>query len=142
MADLAIDLNPLDIAKPYYKDIFVTNGDLTLTSDATPNNLASTNPVLQDILQRLSFFLGEWFLDNTQGVPYFQQILIKNPDQSKIDAIFQNIILGTPGVVQLSSYTFTPNTAKRVLTVAFACITTSGIVNYSGTIAPVSGGQV
>jgi hypothetical protein len=142
MADLAIDLNPLDISQPYYKDIFVSNGDLTLTSDVTPNNLASTNPVLQDILQRLSFFLGEWFLDNTQGVPYFQQILVKNPDQSKIDAIFQNIILGTPGVVQLSSYTFTPKTAIRVLTVAFSCITTSGIVNYSGTISPVSGGQV
>lgn len=141
MADLAIDLNPIDVGQPYYKDIFVSNGDLTLTSDLTPNNPASTNPVFQDILQRLSFFLGEWFLDNTQGVAYYQQILIKNPDQSKIDAIFQNVILGTPGVTQLNSYTFTPNLAQRTLTVTFSCITTSGIVNYSGIIAPVSGGQ-
>lgn len=128
MADISLDLNP---ASPTYKDLLVVDGDLILTADANP---AGTNNIQQNILQRLSFFLGEWFLDNTQGLPYYQQILIKNPDQSKIDAIFVNSILGTPGVTQLLSYTFTPVFASRLLKVSFSALTTAGKVNYSGNV--------
>jgi hypothetical protein len=142
MVDLALDLNPGDVSLPTYKDLLVVNNDLLLTSDAYPANTQpkATNPVQQDILQRLRFFLGEWFLDNTQGVPWFQQILVKNPNQANIDAIFQNVILGTPGVIQLLSYSFTPNPEQRTLLVTFKAQTTSGVVVYSGNISPVSGG--
>jgi hypothetical protein len=133
MVDLSIDLTPTSAT---YKDLLVTEGDLTLTSDANPNG---TNPVLQDIIQRIQFFLGEWFLDSTQGVGWFQQILVKNPDQPTVDAIFQNVILGTPGVNQLSSYSFTPNFTTRTLNVSFIAVTTSGTVNYNGVVAPVTG---
>lgn len=129
MADISLDLRPQSST---YKDLLVVNNDLILTSDANP---AGTNNVQQDILQRLSFFLGEWFLDNTIGLPWFQQILVKNPDISKIDALFVNTILGTPGVVNLASYSFTPNFAQRTLKIAFSAVTTSGTVNYSGSIS-------
>lgn len=130
-----VDLS-LDLISPV-KDLLVLSGDLVLTSDANANG---TNPVLQDILQRIQFFSGEWFMDNSQGIPWFQQILVKNPNQAAIDAIFKNVILGTPGVVQLSSYSFTPNLTHRTLIISFIAITTSGTVNYNGTIAPVTGG--
>ena len=143
MADIALDLNPLHVGLATYKDILIVNNDISLTSDAYPPNTQplATNPVLQNILQRMRFFLGEWFLDNTQGLPYFQQILVKNPDQSKVDAIFVNVIMGTPGVTTLSAYSFAPNFSKRILVVSFTSITTSGVVSYSGTLAPVTGGQ-
>ncbi len=132
MADISLNLNP---ASPTYKDFLVVNNDLILTSDA---QAGGTNPILQSIIQRLSFFLGEWFLDNTQGVPWFQQILIKGPSQSNIDAVLKNTILGTLGVTGLSAYTFTPNFAERTLAVTFSATTTSGPVNYSGTISASS----
>jgi hypothetical protein len=128
MVDISLDLNP---ASPNYKDLLIIDNDLVLTSDADPNG---TNPILQDIVQNLSFFLGEWFLDNTKGIPYFQQILVKNPDQSKIDAFFVNTILGTPGVLQLLSYSFSANYAARLLNVTFSAMTTMGKVNYSGNV--------
>lgn len=137
MADLSLDLNPLHVAFPTYRDLLVVNNDLCLTSDANP---AGTNPILQDILTRLRFGLGEWFLDNSQGIPYLQQVLVKNPDISKITAIFQNTIMGTPGVIQLTSFSMTVNTAKRFATVQFACVTTSGPVSYNGSVSPVTGG--
>lgn len=142
MVDIALDIQKADAGLPTYKDLLLINNDLGLTSDAYPAGqvpISAPNPVLQDILQRIRFFLNEWFLDNTQGVPYFQQILVKNPDQSKIDAIFTNVILGTPGVTQLNSFSFTVNRASRILGIAFNCATTSGVVNYSG-IVPVTGG--
>lgn len=110
-----------------FSDLVITDGDLVLVS--------GKQAILQNILQRLRVFLGEWFLDNTIGLPYFQQILVKNPDLGKTDAIFQNVILGTPGVEQLSTYSFQADTATRVLRLAFSVETTSGTVDYSGTVA-------
>lgn len=135
MVDISLDLNP---ASPNYKDFLVVNNDLILTSDA---QIGGNNPVLQDVIQRISMFLGEWYLDNTQGVPWFQQILVKNPNQSDIDAIFTNIILGTPGVQSLTNYSFSPNFAKRTLSIKFSLLTSSGTVNYNGTLAPVNAGN-
>lgn len=138
MVDLSLDLNPLHVGNPTYRDLLVVNGDLALTSDANP---LGTNPILQDILQRLKFFLGEWFLDTSQGIPYYQQILVKNPDQAKITAIFRNVILGTPGVLQLTAFTLGANFPSRLVTIQFTCLTTTGTVSYSGTLSPVTGGQ-
>lgn len=124
MSDIALDLNP---ASPTYKDLLITNNDLSIVS--------GSQGILQDIIQNISFFLGEWFLDNTQGLPWFQQILVKNPDQSKIDAIFQNAILNTPGVEGLNSYAFTVNSAQRILSLNFTAQTTSGTVSYNGNVS-------
>jgi hypothetical protein len=130
MADVALDLNK---ASSTYNDFLVINNDLALTSDAQPTS--PTNPVQQDILQRLRMFLGEWFLDNTKGVAWFQQILIKNPDTSKIDLILLNTILTTPGVTSVTAYSFTPNFAARTLQVTFSATSTSGPINYNGTVS-------
>jgi hypothetical protein len=127
MVDLSLDLTTHDLQ--------VENNDLVLTSDADSNG---TNPILQDILQKMKLFMGEWFLDNSQGVPYFQQILVKNPDQSKVEAIFIELILSTPGVDTLIEYSFTPDFAKRSFAITFSAQTTKGVVDYSGTL--ISGG--
>lgn len=138
MVDLSLDLDPTHQGQPTYRDLLVVNGDLALTADANP---AGANPILQDILQRLRFFLGEWFLDNSQGIPFYQQILVKNPDISKVEAIFRNVILGAPGVQQLTGFSISLNSLTRVSNITFSCLTTSGPVSYSGTISPVTGGQ-
>lgn len=128
MSDISLDLRK---GSSTFNDYLIIDGDLALTSDAQEGG---SNPVLQDILQAMRTFLNEWYLDNTLGIPYFQQILVKNPDQSKIDALFQNVILDRPGVVQLLSYKFTPSNALRSLDVEFKAQTTSGVVDYSGTL--------
>lgn len=135
MVDISLDLNASSMT---YKDFKVVENDLILTADA---ETGGNNPVEQDILQRISMFLGEWFMDNTQGTPWFQQILVKNPDQANIDGIFRNIILGTPGVLSLTSYSFSPDTSARTLAVRFNALTASGKVNYNGILAPVYSGN-
>lgn len=130
MADISLDL--ADRTSPTYKDLLVASGDLVMTSDV--NESLGTNPVLQDILQTLSFMLGEWFLDNTKGIPWFQQILVKNPNEPAIDAIIQNAILSVPGVLQLTQYSFSVNALARVLTISFRVITTSGVVVFNGAV--------
>ena len=135
MADLSLNLNPSIVGTLPYRDLLIVNNDLCLTSDSNP---LGTNNVLQDILQNLNFFLGEWFMNNTYGVPWFQQILVKNPDQAKVEGLLMNTILGTPGVQQLLSYSFKVIRATRLLQCSFSVMTTSGVVNYSGTVGAQS----
>lgn len=121
MADIALDLDP---NSPTYRDVKMSGGDLQIVD--------GKEAILQNILQRLRIYLGEWFMDNTKGIDYFNQILVKNPQQSKIDAIIINQILSVPGVTLLTNYSFSTNFVTRVLLINFKCQTTSGIVQYSG----------
>jgi hypothetical protein len=133
MVDLSLDLNK---GSGSYQDLLVINNDLVLTSDADPNG---ANPILQDILQALRAFLGEWYLDSTVGFPWFQQVLIKGAKQQDIDALVQNTILGRPGVQSLLTYSAVANSAKRSLTISFSANTTRGKVSYAGTIVATGG---
>jgi len=121
LADIALDLDP---NSPTYRDVKMSGGDLQIVD--------GKEAILQNILQRLRIYLGEWFMDNTKGIDYFNQILVKNPQQSKIDAIIINQILSVPGVTLLTNYSFSTNFVTRVLLINFKCQTTSGIVQYSG----------
>lgn len=121
--DLGLDLNK---GSPNVNDLRIANNDLVLVD--------STEAIKQDVLQRLRFFRGEWFLDNTIGIPYYQQILVKNPSQEKIDALFIATILGTPGIIQLNQYAFRSVAQTRELFVTFSAQSTQGTVNYSGLI--------
>lgn len=121
--DLALDTNP---DSPTFNDVQVVNGDLLLVDGKAA--------IKQHVIQRLRIFLGEWFLDNTIGLPFFDQILVKNPDKSKIDAIILNTILGTPGIQQVSTYSVDSDFTRRMLRVNFEAMTISGTVNYQGLI--------
>lgn len=49
----------------------------------------------------LSFFLGEWFLDLTIGMPYFQRILIKNPSLIEVREHYRETLASVPGVKEI-----------------------------------------
>ena len=134
MCDLALDLIP---GSATYGDLMLIGGTFLLTSDA---DARGTNPVLQAIMQRLRMFQGEWMLDVTDGVPWYQQIFAKGARQVDIDAILQDCILKTDGVVQLTAYKSTLSPANRTLVVSFACNTSHGFVSYADTLE-FSGGS-
>ena len=50
----------------------------------------------------LRTFRGEWWLDPTIGVPYFEEILKKNPDMSVVRQAFASVILSVPGVQEVT----------------------------------------
>jgi hypothetical protein len=102
-------------------------------------NTAGTHNVLQDILTRLRTFYGEWFLDNTLGVPWFQTILRKGTSRADIVGILQDVILTTPGVQRLDVFDAQFDTAARAITVRFSCSTVRGRVDYTGTVISTTG---
>lgn len=56
------------------------------------------------IRTNLLTYLGEWFLDENVGVPYFQRFFVKPVDLGDIESILKQVILQTEGVESLVSF--------------------------------------
>ena len=106
-------------------DIDITNGQLSLTS------AANKNAISQHLKQRLKFYLGEWFLDNRDGVPYIQQILKKAPNPVIVDSAFKKAISETPGIISIQEYDIDINNQTRELQLTFKARTIEGDVKFS-----------
>jgi hypothetical protein len=84
-----------------------------------------TDAIAQHLLIRLRFVQGEYFLDTRRGIPYFEDILIKNPDLLAIRAIFREAIRETPGVISITRFDMFVNTATRRLRTDFTVLVTT-----------------
>lgn len=73
----------------------------------------------QHVKIRLLWIRGEWFLNTELGLPYFKEILVKNPDLSAIDIMLKATILETPGILSLISYSSEIIKTIRKLNVSF-----------------------
>jgi hypothetical protein len=73
----------------------------------------------QKVSVRCQFFLGEWFLNAKEGVPYFRDVLIKNPNPDTVRSVFRNTILSVPGIVEVNSLKYSLNSKTRVATITF-----------------------
>ena len=89
-------------------------GDFTIGQPWLVNVPAA---VEQSISTRLKLWLGEWFLDTSDGTPYPTEILGERYNKTP-DAAIKRRILGTPGVTQILSYSSSfSGSATRNLTV-------------------------
>lgn len=92
--------------------------DLVFINGKCPVTQLLTEIVAQRLKVTLYTFLGEWFLDTTVGVPYFQQIFGKIRTKATIDLIFQRIIASDPDVIEILSFdsSLTPETRGYAMT--------------------------
>ena len=88
--------------------------------------VTSTEAIAQKVKIRLQFFLGEWFLDTRLGVPYFQQVFVKNPKISTLQTIFRGVVVNTPGIDRVEQFSLALDPATRKLTVTFLAKTAAG----------------
>lgn len=110
MSDLMLD--------PLTGDLSINSGDLVIVSkDAA---------IRQRLLQNLRLFSGEWFLDTSKGVPYYQIILVKNPNLDLVEATLKNTVLSTEGIVEMTRFEFDYDNGLRHLSVTIECKSTSG----------------
>lgn len=101
-------------------DLLIQDGDIVLIDNA--------ERVAQQVKIKLKSFLSEWFLDTTYGVPYLEEILVKNPSLDHVRNILRQQILDVDDVSSVTSLTLNLDKQSRVLTVDFTCETTYGLV--------------
>lgn len=101
-------------------DIALVNGDFTVT-DIGVDDLA------QRLQIRLNTFQGEWFMDSTLGIDYFNRVFGKNRSKTAIDAIMQAEILKEPDALQIVSYESSLG-SNRTFTCIFRVRTEAGAI--------------
>lgn len=102
-----------------------TEGDLHLDGEAL-SLVDSRDAIAQHIRIRLRFFLGEWFLDQREGIPFYRDILTKNPSRSLVESIYRQAITDTPGVDSLEKFALSIDASTRTGEVTFTVTTTDG----------------
>lgn len=112
MYDIAEDINT--------SDIVLQNGDIMMIDDAAR--------VAQQILITLRFWLGEWFLNTTEGVPYLEYILVKQPNMAHIRQILTEQIQSVEGVKSVTDMALTFDQRERHLLVEYTADTDYGLV--------------
>lgn len=100
-------------------------GDVDLTQGLRLTSTLSQY-VVQRLGERLSFFLGEWFLDQRQGVPYFAQVYGERPDLALLDTLYRTTIQETVGVVSVTTLLLSFDNPTRTLLVQFECVLSDG----------------
>lgn len=105
-------------------DLLVTNNALTI--------IEGDAAISQHLSVRLQFFKGEWVMDVRLGIPYYEYVLVKNPDLSLVRSIFRKAILDTPGIDTLEEFTLSYDNPSRTLGLSFTAKKTDGdLLDYS-----------
>lgn len=73
--------------------------------------------VAQKLRIRLGFFLGEWYLNSLKGIPYFTEILVKNPNLDYIEDLLKSEIVGVDGVKEILSFDMVYEGITRTLSI-------------------------
>lgn len=110
MIDIALD--------PLTNDLVFADFDFALVDD--------TRQIMQNLAIRLRFVLGEWYLDITQGIPYYEEIFIKNPNQIQIESVLKQEIVQTRGILELTSFDSSFDKRRRIYSVKFSARSISG----------------
>ena len=92
-------------------DLAIVDFDLKLTDG---NELT-----VQKIKQTLLLFEGEWFLNNSIGMPYFTEILGKGNSLSRIETLYIRAIQSIPEVVEIVEFNIDENIKTRELDISF-----------------------
>lgn len=101
-------------------------GDLELAENGDAVYLTELGAsVAQRITVRFNFFLGEWFLDTTEGTPWFQRVLVKAPSDKVIRTVLNSVIANTPGVGTVDQLSYSINSARQ-LSVTFKATLVDG----------------
>ena len=105
-------------------------GDYTFGKASGNFFFNSSAAVAQAVLTRLKLFEGEWYLDITAGTPNNSKILGAGRI-STYDAAIQEVILGTPGVLQITSYSSGVNPTTRNAQIQATINTVYGVISIT-----------
>ena len=109
------------------------NGDMTFGNGLLDFYIDVPEAVVQSVLTRLRLWVGEWFLDETEGTPYSQAVLGVGKTQT-IEPAMRARILSTPGVTEIVSLEVIINSDKRTANIASVINTIYGQSTLTGII--------
>lgn len=103
-------------------------GDIAIDPDGsthwTPDLATETAQRLQC---KYGLWLGEWFLDLREGVPYYREVLGRNRNMTVVQTVLRKVAATDPGVDNVPVFDVQLG-ADRHLSVSFTAVLTTGEV--------------
>jgi len=94
------------------KDLLLDrNGDLMINENG---DITITDSVPQAVSIRLRWFFAEWRFAPQFGVPYFENILIKNPDLEQVRRAIRDEVTSVEGVIEVRNITVNLDKVTRI----------------------------
>lgn len=107
-------------------DLVVENYDLAL--------VAGADEVSQHLLVHLRLFYGEWYLDETAGMPYYREFFVAAPNTRVIETLIRQVILGDEDIEAIDEFELEFAGPSRHLDVSFRAVSSVGIVDVSAVV--------
>jgi len=102
-------------------DILLANdGDLHISDDG---DISLTNSVSQAVKVRLKWFFSEWRFMPEAGIPYFDYLLVKNPDIELVRVAIREEVMSIERVSDVLDTKITVDTARRKAIISLTVIT-------------------
>jgi hypothetical protein len=112
-------------------DLKLNTHDLTLSDDLDLALVAGVAEVAQHLLVGLKLFLGEWYLAEDDGIPYWQHILTNAPNTRVIEGLFRQDILTDQDIESLTSFVLELDRTTRKMDVDFVAVSKIGIIDVN-----------
>lgn len=98
------------------------NGDLFLDS---MGDIVLNDSVSQQIKIRLRWFASEWRWDEEMGLPYFEELMVKNPNIEYFEGLIREEIFNVDKVTDVESVNIAYDSKTRKGTIRFVAYTDS-----------------
>lgn len=97
-------------------DIILQDGDINITDDG---DILVESSIIQAIEVRLRWLFGEWRFNPDNGLPYLEEVLVKNPDIEMIRTHIRTQAMLVDGVedVNVTDITIANRSAAISLTI-------------------------
>ena len=109
------------------------NGDMTFGNQQADFFRDKPEAVAQAIWTRLRLWVGEWFIDQTEGTPYQQAMLGTNKKRT-IEPAMRQRILQTEGVTNIEEFQLTIDPDTRTANINAVVNTVYGSTQLQGVI--------
>ncbi len=92
------------------------DGDLAIQGQDLAPLVADTAAIVSDVKSALLMVLGEWFLDQSKGVPWFDVLGQKKVSLQGIRSTLSNAIAARRGITQVQFANVTQDSVSRAPT--------------------------
>lgn len=101
-------------------DILMTSSGDIFVSDT--GDISLTESVRQAVIIKIKWIFQEWRLGPELGFPWYEEVLIKNPDVAKIRSLLRSAIMEVDGVQSAVVSEALLDEVNRTLTVKFSFV--------------------
>jgi len=122
-------VNATTATNPNLHDLYLDDvGDFEWIGGDITDQEDYSRMILQRIKCRLLSWRGDWYLDQRQGTPWREQVMIKAPSISTIRRVVREVVLGTPGVERISSLDIELDSQSRTATIEIVVVADTGTI--------------